>query len=409
MDIVQDQLVDFEKFVNDRRLSSPPADLSPDLVPETSTFLPMQWVVLPAEEVKFITEHGEGKIPLYGKNLLGHEGRVVFFPIHPLQIKEYKKKKIITSGTARVSSSYRTFFYEPDIAKNIANLGPLNDNILMLKLHLDNPIPGVAGDRRLTYDKVKKSVDISRELSSLEKRNKLSHYLSIIPEEIGLVHENRGAIIRKIPKHPLVPAFSLTSPDQRDHDKEILAVTILKNASRVNGQNPIDLFTSIFVKPLVESLFSAFEQGFSLEMHMQNVLFYFNDRGQTEKIFYRDMEGVVFSNKYRASRGLPKLFKYNENPELLKDEHLFPYFFNRNLDHDIGRIIQNLLYALRITGFFSNKEILLAKKYTKRVIRSSIKKYGFEKFSFWNNLLKISRSPYGNGTRIHHYYFCRFR
>ena len=408
MKIISDDLVDLEQYVNDRRRSSPPPDIPSDLIPETSPARPMLWVVLQASEVKILSDSSYGQIPKYGDGLFGEQGRVIYFPIHPLQLDYYRGKKIIESGTARISAAYRTFFYEPD-KKGPVRLGPPSGSSLMLKLHLDDPLPGIQGDRLLTYEKVTKCLSVSRELRVLEKKGKLAPCLSILPEEIGLVNENRGVIVRRLPLAKLVPAFSLSSPDYRDSDKEILASTILRQAQETTGASTTDLFGEVFVKPLVNGLLSALRYGFSLEMHMQNVLFHFQDSGLVKKIFYRDLEGVIFSNKFRLSQNLPELFKKDQNPELYQHGELFRRYFNRNIDHDLGRIFDNLLVMLEKTGFFKKHEIHLAIKSTRRAVRNAIYEFGFKKWAFWNQLLRVSRTPYGNGTRPVHYYHCRFR
>ena len=182
MSIISDDLVDLEQYVNDRRRSSPPPDIPSDLIPETSPVRPMLWAILPASEVEILSDSNDGKIPKYGEDLFGEHGHVIYFPIHPLQLDYYHGKKIIESGTARISAAYRTFFYEPD-KKGPVRFGPPSGSRLMLKLHLDDPLPGIQGDRLLTYEKVTKCLSVSRELRVLEKKGKLAPCLSILPED----------------------------------------------------------------------------------------------------------------------------------------------------------------------------------------------------------------------------------
>jgi siderophore synthetase component len=244
-------------------------------------------------------------------------------------------------------------------------------------------------------------------MSSLKEGGVLASYLSIVPEEIGLIHRNRGAIVRRLPRSPLVPAFSLSSPDLRDNNKEVLAATILRKAQESTGENVNHLFVRIFVTPTVESLFSAFCQGFSLEMHMQNVLFHFEDTGLVSKIYYRDLEGVVFSREFRESKGLPDLFYADSNPELHNYGALIYRFFNRNLDYDLARVFSNLIDALEKQALLRPHEKPLLIHSVRRSVRQAVRKYGLWKWAFWGRWLRFSRTPYG--TSLRHRYYCRFR
>jgi hypothetical protein len=408
MNFIQEDLIYLEQFVNDRRRSSPPPDISPFLIPETSSGYPMLWVALPKDEVIIFSDRANGELPSYCHGLMDEKRRVVHFPIHPLQVDAYKKNRIIRSGKAFISASYRTIFYQPDKDSKKLLFQPPGCRI-MLKLHLDNPLPGIQGDRRLSPEIVLKCLSLSRELSLLEKSGKLNSYLRIITEEVGLIHENRGALIRILPDLPLVPAFSLSSPDIKNPKKEILVAAILRKAKEATGADMIELFGSIFIEPLVFSLLSAFRQGFSLEMHMQNVLMHFSEQGLVENVYYRDLEGVIFSREFRYKHGLPELFSNDNNPELFRNSDKFRKYFNRNIDHDLGRIFENLLIALNRSNLFRTKEIPLIVKYIRKIIHKAMQKYNFNQWAFLNHWLRVSRTPYGKGIHPSHYYFCKFR
>ena len=399
----------FEQYVNDRRRSSSCAtSLPPDLIPGTAPKRSMLWVVLPKNEVRILTDASDGKIPAYCNNLIDGRKNVVYFPIHPLEIDAYKGYQIIESGSAIISASYRTFYYDLNSSSPIKFAPPKNSQLL-IKLHLEKPLSGVEGDRRLTPDITQKCILFSRELNKLKKRGKLYSNLMHAREEVGLLHGDRGAIIRRMPAGQLIPAFSLSSLDRKDLSREILSISILRRAQETTGRGSAELFSEIFAKPLFESLFSAFLQGFALEMHMQNTLFEFKSNGFVKNIIYRDLEGIVFSNMYRSGHGLTELFKNYEITELHKDSHKFRLFFNRNLDHDISRILMNIIDANLEQGFWNLEEVRIAVKSVRRVLRKALSRYGLTWWSFWPRILKISRTPYGNGTRRFHYYKCRFR
>jgi hypothetical protein len=408
MSFIQEDLIYLEQFVNDRRRSSHPPDISPDLIPETSSGFPMLWAVLPEHEVKIFSGRANGELPSYSHSLFDEKRREVYFPIHPLQVDAYKKNTIINSGKAYISASYRTIFYQPDKDSKKLLLQPPGCRI-MLKLHLDNPLPGIQGERRLSPEIVLKCLSLSRELSFLEKSRKLDSYLRIISEEVGLIHKNRGALVRILPNLPLVPAFSLSSLDLKNPNKEILAATILRKAKETTGTDLIQLFGSIFIEPLVFSLLSAFRQGFSLEMHMQNVLMHFSEQGLVENVYYSNLEGVIFSRQFRCKHGLTELFRNDNNPELFRNSNKFRRYFNRNIDHDLGRIFENLLIALNRSNVFRTKEIPVIVKSVRKTIHKAMQKYDFKKWAFLNHWLRISRTPYGNGIHPSHYYFCKFR
>lgn len=409
LNFFNEDTADFEQYVNDRRRSSSAATaLPPDLIPDTAPIRPMLWAVLPKNEVTFWSDANDGNIPSYCKGLIDIKKSVVYFPIHPLETDAYRGYRIIESGSARVSASYRTFFYEQNSTGLIKLVAPRNSR-LMIKLHLQRPLSGVEGDRRLTAEITEKCILFSRELEKLRVKGGVSSNLLIAREEVGILHRNRGAIIRRLPVGNLIPAFSLSSLDKRDISREIMCITILRQAQETTGTTSSELFGEVFARPLFEGLLSAFLQGFSLEMHMQNTLFQFASNGFVENIIYRDLEGVVFSNKFRVAHGLLPLFKGIDNAALHQDSHKFRRFFNRNLDHDVSRILENILDANLEQGYWTQQEVTVAIKSVRRVFREVLARYGLVAWALLPRLFKISRSPYGNGTRRFHYYKCRFR
>lgn len=401
-------LIEYEQHINDYITSSLRPSIPPEFLPETAQNHPMLWVELPRGEVEVFSDCQVRSDFDLRAALLGKERDVVYFPIYPLQRDKYRGRKIIKSGTMRISASYRTVFYDPD------SEGPMEFKLnpgerLMVKLHIDGELPGIAGDRSLTRDKVEKCVAISRELERLYIMNRLSPSLKIIREEAGLVHKNRGAVFKRIPGRLLIPGFALYSRDHRFPEREPLIVRMLRDDRGLSGEEAAQLFGDMFAKPLVTGLFSAFREGFSLEMHQQNILIEFDKNCQIKQIYYRDFEGVVFSNLLRKSMGLPELFEGNSNPELHMYDNKMRSYFNRNLDFDLGRIWMNLINALQDVGYFGTKETRVAVRSVRHAVRSAVRHYGLGRFAFLGRFLRFASTPYGDWYSADHYIRCRFR
>jgi len=401
-------LIECEQHINDRMRTSPPPRIPSEFLPEAAQEHPMLWVQLPASEVEIFRDHNRESDSPLSVFRFEERGNVVYFPIHPLQIDRYHGHNIIESGRMKIIASYRTVLYEPD------STGPIRLNLrsgekLMVKLHYDGSLPGIPGDRSLTRNKVAKCIAVSRELERLSTTNRLSPNLKIIREEIGLVHENRGAIFRRIPGRPLIPGFSLHSTDRRFPHKDPLVLRLLKSVHGFSSNEAAEMFGELFATPLLTSLFSAFREGFSLEMHPQNVLIGFNESGLIDEVYYRDLEGVVFSNYWRRSVGLPKLFDDNDNPELHMFDKRIRRYFNRNLDHDLGRFWMNLIDVLRNVDYFQPKDVRTAVHSVRRAVRSAIRAFGLGRLAFWGRLLRFAPSPYGHWYSPGHYLRCYFR
>lgn len=401
-------LIECEQHINDRMRTSAPPRIPSEFLPESAHERPMLWVQLPASEVEIFRDHSaESNSP---SSIFQSEdrGNVIYFPIHPLQIDRYHGHNIIESGRMKISASYRTVLYEPELK------GPIKIKIeagekLMLKLHYDGSLPGIKGDRSLTRNKVAKCIAVSRQLERLRIMNRLSPNLKIIREEIGLVHKNRGAIFRRIPGRPLIPGFSLHSRDSRFPQRDPLVLRLLKSVHGFSGNEAAQMFGELFATPLLTSLFSAFREGFSLEMHPQNFLIGFTESGFIENIYYRDFEGVVFSNYWRRSIGLPELFDDNDNPELHMFDRRIGRYFNRNLDHDLGRFWMNLIDVLRNVGYFQSEDVRIAVHSVRRAVRSAVRDFGLGRLAFWGRLLRFAPSPYGHWYSPGHYLRCYFR
>jgi hypothetical protein len=162
-------------------------------------------------------------------------------------------------------------------------------------------------------------------------------------------------------------------------------------------------------EPLARAVLAGFEQGFSLELHAQNAVAVPGRERLIDQILFRDLESVVFFPELRADRGLSDLPLDTTDPELIQAPRIPVRWFNRNMDHDVGRILRWSLAVLEKEGYFGPRERNLAVMETRRVIRRTITEFGLEALARQGRWLPFSRSPYGNGRRLGHYYRTRFR
>ena len=202
-------LLHFEQRVNDRRRTSAAPAIDASLLPESGASRPLAWRRLPRDEVEIFAS----RLPEAATALdeIGDE-RWVYLPVHPLAEAELPPDELFHSGQIRVSASYRTVFYTPEPGGPFAGWVPAGQT-LMIKLHLEQPLPGIAGDRRLTRDKIEKCVLLSDELAAATSGDPLARRLRIVPEFLGVSHRDGGVHSRLLPERGLIPAFSLHSRD----------------------------------------------------------------------------------------------------------------------------------------------------------------------------------------------------
>jgi hypothetical protein len=153
----------------------------------------------------------------------------------------------------------------------------------------------------------------------------------------------------------------------------------------------------------------GFREGFSLEMHAQNVVFQPGESALIDRVFVRDMEGVIFSNRYRAAQGLEPMFTDYRNDALISDYKSMTRWFNRNVDHDIGRVFTATLNALVDGGYFSDRERAIAVRSIRATMRESVTEARVGRLNLPGRLLPVSRSPYGHGLSKGHWYRSRYR
>jgi len=344
----------FEQNVNNRFGTSAAPAIDASLLPETASDVRLKWRKIPSSEVSFFDD---------GSNLaqdvtsaLCQDG-YVYLPVHPFEVDRWPGEEFVESGKISVSASYRTVFFEPDDGGILSAIAG-RDSAVMMKLHLEHPLPGIDGDRRLTRRIVEKCVTLSPLLQAIMQEDPLGAGCEIVPEFLGMSNDETGVIFRRMPGHGVMPLFSLFSPDSELQDAE----------SHMPGESAL-----------------------------------------LDKVFFRDLEGVVFSNRYRVAQGLEQLFEGYDNTALVSNFRSMTRWFNRNVDHDLGRVFTASLDALVNCGYFGEHERASAVISIRRAMRQCVRESGVGRLNLPGLLLPISRSPYGSGLGKGHYYRTRYR
>lgn len=404
--LMVNNLVHLEQCVNERFGSDPPPQLPRELLPEAGEWRPLAWARVARHEVQFLSDNEATKNRLV-QSVDGGDGTVLF-PVHPLVEKYYPESSLVRFGKFAVSASYRTVFFEPTPDGPLASLVP-EAHITMIKLHLDDPLPGIAGDRRLTPEKVRKCVDLSAILPEL-----LSRYgdqpspMVVLRERFAVLHGNRGAIIRFVPRNGLVPLFAFYSRDSENY----AAPPLVEAAIREFGWSADEVAMRLadwFAKPILSAVLAGFRQGFALEMHGQNTLIEIMPNGRINGVYFRDLESVVFFPEIRAWNGLAPLELDQLGIELFQNPRRPTRWFNRNVDHDVGRIFKYTLWVLERDGVIRKHHAKVVTRHIRRIARQLITSYGLDKIARQGRWLPFSRSPYGDGSRRGHYYRTMYR
>jgi len=395
----------FEQNVNNRFGTSAAPAIDESLLPETATDHRLQWRKVPDGDVTILDDGSDIAGQL--RSALHRDGRVLL-PIHPLEADRWPDEEFVESGTVSASASYRTMFFEPQpggLLSGVANPGMA----LMMKLHLERPLPGIPGDRRLSRQIVQKCVILSTFLQKVMQEDALGARCEIAPEFLGVSNNETGVIFRRLPRRSVLPLFSLFSADPElpgagSHIEFALRRLYGNNASRAAAE-----FGTQLASPLLRPLFAGFRAGFSIEMHAQNVLFSPGESTLIDKVYIRDLEGVVFSNRYRIAQGLDPLLEEFDNDALVSDFRSMTRWFNRNVDHDLGRVFTAALNSLVSSGYFGERDRETAILSIRRSARECVRKAGVGHLNRPGRVLPISRSPYGNGLSKGHYYRTRYR
>ena len=398
-------LIDWEQHVNERLGTDPAPRLSADLLPESGGWLPMRWVRVDASELTVLrdTPGSEEHEPEDGVPRVGP----ALFPVHPLVEPAFPADRIVTAGRFAVSASYRTVFYEPGPGDPFYGLAGPGES-LMLKLHLDDVLPGIAGDRRLTPAKVAKCVALSRELPEVLSTCPRPHGLEVMRERLGLLLGERGALLRVVPRAGVLPMFSFYSRDARDPGQTPILIERLDKLTGSPARAAAAL-GELLARPLVEGVLAGFQQGFSLELHGQNAVAVPGTSRLIDRVLFRDLESVVYFPGLRERQGLGPVALDTSDPELMQDPRDPVRWFNRNLDHDVGRILRWSLIVLEREGYFGPPEIRRATAALRQTVRTLVREFGLNDLARQGRWLPYSRSPYGNGRRPGHYYRTWFR
>lgn len=401
----QRSLIEWEQHVNERLGTDPAPRVPADLLPETGGWLPMRWVRLDASALTVIHDEAEDQAPL--PRAADTAPDEVLFPIHPLIEEAFPADRVVTAGCFAVSASYRTVFYDPAPGDPFFGVaGP--DEALMLKLHLDDVLPGIAGDRRLTPAKVGKCVALSRELPRALAASTRPHRLEVMRERMGLLFGERGALLRVVPATGAVPLFSFYSRDAREPNRPPVLIERLDAIAGGPAAAAVR-YGELLAEPLAAGVLAGFQQGFALELHAQNAVAIPGTDRLIERVLFRDLESVVFFPDIRMRQGLAPAPLDTSDPELIQEPRDPVRWFNRNMDHDVGRILRWSLNILEREGYFGPAERRRATASIRRSVRGLVSEFGLGFLARQGRWLPYSRSPYGNGRRPGHYYRTRFR
>ena len=393
----------YEQRVNERFGTSAAPPIATAMLPEAGAWHPLRWRRVPRDRVEVFEDGSELAVSVAASIM---SDGTVYMPVHPMEDSRWSDEDLVTSGSITVSASYRTVFFQPEPGGLLAGTVG-DDEVLMIKLHLEAPLPGIAGDRRLDRARVEKCVRLGASLRQVLEGDPLADRLTVVPEFLGCAASAHGVLYRALPRAGVVPLFSLTSRDPEDG--ESLLTSWVRRRYGDDATLAAGEFGDQFARPLVRSLFAGFRAGFSLEMHAQNTLIAPGEGELIDEVFFRDLEGVVFSNAYREERRLGRLFEGVDNEELKNESGSLVRWFNRNLDHDLGRVFNAALADLQRGGLFGADEQRVAVRSIRRVVRKAVAEAGLERLYRPGRWLPISRSPYGNGLSKGHYYRTRYR
>lgn len=402
---MNNSLLHFEQFVNDRFGTSSAPEIAQSLLPESGAILPLSWRRAAIGSVDIFST---GSLVAQRVATALQRDGYVMIPVHPLDEDKWSGEPLVAAGRFQASASYRTVAYVPgddDPLKGCV----ADDQLLMLKLHLDAPLPGIPGDRRLTRDKVEKCVLLSDALGAAMERDSMADQLKIVPEFLGFADADGGVLFRALPREGVMPLFSLGSVDRHQSGRKSLIQTLLESRYGDDSDRASREFGRDFARPLVRSLLAGFRAGFSMEMHAQNTLVEPGTTRLIDYVLYRDLEGVVLSNEFRMSRGMDALFPGTSNGELRETRVKFSRYFSRNYDHDLGRVFHSVLQALVASGYFDRGTKRLAVRGIRNVFREALCEAELGGLARSGRFMPLSRAPYGDGMRTGHYFRTTFR
>lgn len=383
----------FEQNVNSHYSIAKIKELDDSLVPGSAVSHRLKWKRIPLAGTSCFDDGSS-----LAKDLLNElcQDGYIYLPIHPLELSRWPDEDFLESGSISISASYRTVFFDPDPGGLLSCLAKSGASVMM-KLHLEHALPGIDGDRRMRKQIVEKCVALSTPLQKILKEESFSDHCEVLPEFLGYSNDETGVIFRRMPDCEVLPLFSLYSPDSRFSDSASHIERWVRSRYGDNVTEASQELGEQLAKPLLLPLFAGFRSGFSMEMHAQNVLFKPGESTLFKSVFFRDLEGVVFSNRYRLAQGLEPLFKEYDNSELISDYRSMSRWFNRNVDHDLGRVFTASLDALVACGYFGLRERASGVRSIRNAARECVTKAGVGRLNFLGRIFPISRSPYGNG------------
>jgi len=395
----------YEQQVNDRHATSSADNLEGFMRPENGATLPLAWRRVPCSEASLFVSSAYERQAV--ETELTREGALLI-PVHPLHESDYAGESLVYSGTQSFSASYRTVFYKPDADGPFASwIG--DDEVMMIKLHLAEPLAGIPGDRRLTRDKVEKCVLLSDLLPRMINKETPGKTVQIVPEVFGVVHKDIGAIFRILPAQGLMPVFSLTSRDRQNPGELPFLVNFLADKYGASASAAAESLGRELAEPLIRAVVAGFRSGFSLEMHAQNTLIRPGAERLIEDVYFRDLEGVVASDSLRIAMGMPAIFTDSDNPELVAQDFSMRRLFNRNVDHDLGRIFQSAIKVLAHCQYFDGAACQIARKSIRASVRREIGRSHLKSLDFPSRFMPISRAPWGSGVKPGHWFRVNFR
>jgi hypothetical protein len=395
----------YEQKVNNRFGTSAAPPIEASMLPETARPHALPWRRIPAADITWFDDGSDDARAVAGA--LRQEDAVLM-PIHPLETDRWPDESFVESGLVSVSASYRTMFFKPEKG-GILDSAAGSPETLMMKLHLERPLPGIDGDRRISPQIAQKCVSLSTFLQETMASDPLGADCEIVPEFLALSGAGTGVIFRRLPAAPVLPLFALFSPDEQLAGGESHIDAALRRLYGDDSMRAADAIGDELARPLLRPLFAGFRHGFSIEMHAQNVLVRPGATALIERVFLRDLEGVVLSNAYRIARGLEPVFTDLDNPALTGNQVPMSRWFNRNVDHDLGRVFTASLDALERSGYFGQRERARAIRSIRAATRETVREAGLEPLNRPGRWLPVSRSPYGNGLGKGHYYRVRYR
>lgn len=165
----------------------------------------------------------------------------------------------------------------------------------------------------------------------------------------------------------------------------------------------------LFIEKPLEIMIAGFSLGISFEMHPQNFLMKFSKDGNPEKVIARDMEGILFFENPKHKTKMIDLIG-DEYRICESDSHkMRKRYFNRNIDLDLTRFIDNMLELFIEEGVFSAGDVISITKKIRCKFQAIKKRYNLNREVLTPSYLHYSVSPYGKFYNRHHYFRIKYR